>query len=112
LTLLYLFYRGPVTAVVLTAFLGVVNICMRLSLMDLAAKTCPEHGEATAFALFMSVFNLAAWSSNMSGGRIYDLLSPGSLGGHGAMALLIVISAACTLACWPFLRWVTPKENA
>jgi len=110
LTLLYLLYRGPAAAVIITAFFGAVNVCMRLSLMDLVAKACPEHGEATTFAIFMSVFNLAAWSSNLSGGRLYDALAAGDLGGHGTMAVLIVISAACTLACWPLLRRVTPAR--
>ncbi|MFC1679862.1 MFS transporter [Elusimicrobiota bacterium] len=110
LTLLYLGYRTPATAVALTAFLGVVNVAMRLSLMDLVAKACPEHGEATAFAVFMGVFNLAAWSSNMSGGRLYDTLTVSRLGPHGAMAVLIAISAACTLACWPVLRWLESPQ--
>jgi predicted MFS family arabinose efflux permease len=74
--------------------------------MDLAAKACPEHGEATTFALYMSVFNLAAWSSNLLGARLYDLLHAGALGPHGAMALLISLSAVCTAACWPLLRWI------
>ncbi|HBL17731.1 MAG: hypothetical protein A2X36_13245 [Elusimicrobia bacterium GWA2_69_24] len=106
LTLLYWGYRGAVSAVLLTAVLGIANVAMRLSLMDLAAKACPEHGEATTFALYMSVFNLAAWSSNLLGARLYDLLHGGALGPHGAMALLISLSAVCTAACWPLLRWI------
>ncbi|MFH2204823.1 MAG: MFS transporter [Elusimicrobiota bacterium] len=109
LTLLFLAYRGTVSAIVITALSGVVGVVMRLSLMDLAAKSCPEHGEATAFALFMSMFNLSAWASNTLGAGLYERLT--SAGGpHAAMALLIVIGAACIAACWPFLSALAPAE--
>ncbi|MFH1724237.1 MAG: MFS transporter [Elusimicrobiota bacterium] len=106
LTLLYWAYRGPASALALTSFFGVVGVAMRLSLMDLVARACPEHGEATAFALFMSVFNLAAWSSNTAGARAYETLAAGSAGAHGTMAILIAVGALAKIACWPLLRSV------
>ncbi|MFA5141310.1 MAG: MFS transporter [Elusimicrobiota bacterium] len=109
LTLLYLCYRGTVSAVVLTAFFGLAGVVMRLSLMDLLAQACPKHGEATAFALFMSVFNLAAWASNTLGARVYDA---GASRAHGTMAVLIILGAASTLACWPLLRFIPLTEPA
>jgi MFS family permease len=109
LTLLYLFYRGPAVAIALTAFFGLVGVVMRLSLMDLLAQACPKHGEATGFALFMSVFNLAAWASNTLGARVYDA---GASRPHGAMAVLIVLGALSTVACWPLLRFIPLTERA
>jgi predicted MFS family arabinose efflux permease len=72
LGLLYLFYRGPASAGVLTAFFGFTGVVFRLALMDLAAQACPPGAEAGAFAAYMAVFNLAAWASNAAGGALYD----------------------------------------
>lgn len=111
LTLLYLGYRGGSSALLLTAFFGVVGVIMRLSLMDVLARACPRHGEATAFALFMAVFNLAAWASNTIGAKLYDALSGGPMGPHGTLAVLICAGSLCTLSCWPLLRWI-PQSSA
>ncbi len=111
LSLLWIGYRSPLTAGIITALFGFVGVAMRLSLMDLVAQACPAHGEATAFAVFMSVFNLAAWSSNTTGAVLYGHLGE-SLGAHGAMAILIIIGAACTLLCWPLLRYIPTEEPA
>jgi predicted MFS family arabinose efflux permease len=109
LTLLYTAYRGPVSAALLTAFFGAAGVFMRLSLMDLVAKMSPEHGEATSFALFMAVFNLAALASNTLGGKLYELWSARPA---AAMDGLVLISALCTLACWPLLRWLPCASSA
>ncbi|PCI36713.1 MAG: hypothetical protein COB53_08590 [Elusimicrobia bacterium] len=109
LSLLWIGYRSPLTAGIITALFGFVGVAMRLSLMDLVAQACPKHGEATAFAIFMSVFNLAAWSSNTTGAVLYGSLGK-TLGPHGAMSALIVLGACCTLLCWPILRYI-PNED-
>ena len=99
-----LFYSGPASAAVLTVFLGCVGTFFRLALMDLAARSCPVLGEATAFAALMSVFNLAAWASNTAGGWGFEWLSrafPAS-GGRAAWTGLVLAGALCTLlAAWP-----------
>ena len=102
LTLLFLGYRGPVSALLVTGLLGAAGVAMRLSLMDLAAKLCPPEGEAASFALFMAVFNLAALGSNTLGGWLYDALK-GPLSAGGAMSVLIWLGALTTAACWPLL---------
>lgn len=111
LSLLWVGYRTPGTAAVITVLFGFLGVAMRLSLMDLVAQACPKHGEATAFALFMSVFNLAAWGSNTTGAVLYGNLGE-HLGAHGAMAALIVFGAACTALCWPFLRYIPAGKDA
>jgi MFS family permease len=105
LSLVWIGYRTPLTAGIITAVFGFLGVAMRLSLMDLVAQACPEHGEATAFALFMSVFNLAAWSSNTTGAYAYGALGD-AYGAHGTMAVLIVFGALCTALCWPLLRYI------
>lgn len=95
-----LFYAGPGSAAVLTVFLGCVGTFFRLSLMDLAARSCPVLGEATAFAALMAVFNLAAWASNTAGGWGFEWLSR-AFGGRGAWIGLVLVGAAFTLAAWP-----------
>ncbi|MBI3299335.1 MAG: hypothetical protein HYZ75_14300 [Elusimicrobia bacterium] len=101
LTLLWLSY-GPSSAPALTAVFGFFGVASRLALMDLAARSCPKDGEATAFALFMSVFNLAAWASNALGAAAYGSLAPSGAG--RAMAMLIAASAASSLLALPLLR--------
>ncbi len=96
-----LFYSGPGSAAVLTVFLGCAGTFFRLSLMDLAARSCPALGEATAFAALMSVFNLAAWGSNTAGGWGYEWLRAFPMvGARGAWTVLVLIGAASTLAAW------------
>ena len=104
LTLLYLGYREPYSAGFLTVILGAAGVAARLSLMDLAARSVPKGAEAAGFALFMSVFNLAAWASNTVGGKLYAVLSPG--GPHMTMATLILVSSATTTLALPLLRFI------
>ena len=107
-SLLYLLYLGPVSAAVLTVLFGFLGVVFRLGLMDLAAQSCPAGAEATAFAVYMAVFNLAALASNTAGGRLYERLKLACAGAanpaYGAAAALILIGSACTLACW----WLLP----
>lgn len=102
-TLAYWAYRGPVSGFVVTALYGLAVVLTRLSLMDLLARVCPEGAEATAFAAFMAVFNLAALSSNTVGGALYSAWAP-VLGPHAAMAALVAIGAACAASCRLLLR--------
>jgi MFS family permease len=116
LTLLYVFYVGPVSSVVVTAMTAFGGVALRLSLMDLAAQHSPEFGEATGFAIFMAVFDLAASASNAVGGHLYGWLTrgmgelPGPLPPYGAVCVLAGIGVVTTLCCWPLLRWVAREE--
>jgi predicted MFS family arabinose efflux permease len=101
---------------IVTFVTGSVGVALRLALMDLAAQSCPEGAEATAFAAYMSVFNLAASVSNTAGGNLYEALKsklaflPDPT--YGSMAVLTLIGSSCTLACWPLLRYALPRPAA
>ena len=90
-TLAYLVYRGPVSALVIDVVFGCVGMVTQLAFLDLAAKSCPRHIEATFFALLMSVYNGGAQISQNIGGRLYD-----SFG----FTPLVLISTAFTAAAW------------
>lgn len=109
-TLMYLFFVGPVSALIITAVFGLIGLVLRLSLMDLAAQHCPKHLEGTAFALYMAAFNVAASASNTLGAFVYDRAA----NIHGApylgIAVLVLVAAAAKVACWPLLAVLFPKR--
>jgi MFS family permease len=90
-TLAYLGYRGPVSAVIIDVVFGCVGMITQLAFLDLAAKACPRHVEATFFALLMSVFNAGTQGSQIVGGYLYDWLG---------LTPLIFISAVTTALAW------------
>ena len=90
-TLGYLLYRGPVSAVVVDVLWGAVGMVVQLSILDLAAKSCPKKVEGTFFALFASVYNGSVQLSTNIGGRLYDTLG---------FTPLVLISAALTAFAW------------
>ena len=110
LSLLYLFYVGPWSTLILTVLFSLTGVVFRLAWMDLAARACPEGAEATAFAAFMAVFNIAASASNWAGGALYERLAA-SRTPYFAMAALSLAGTACTFACWPLLRWALPRKT-
>ena len=114
LSLLGLGYTGPVSAALLSVLFGFSGVVFRLALMDLAAQTCPDHAEATSFAVYMSVFNLAAWASNSAGGKSYELLMAGYAGWacppYASAGTLMLVGSACMAACWWLLPLVLSAE--
>jgi MFS family permease len=97
-TLAYLLYRDARSALVIEIAFGCVGMVTQLAFLDLAAKACPRHAEATFFALLMSVFNAGSQLSQNVGGRLYDWYG---------YTPLVVISAAFTAVAWvlvPFVR--------
>lgn len=109
LSLLYLLYAGPASVAALNVLFSLTGVVFRLAWMDLAAKSCPEGAEATSFAAYMAVFNIAASASNTAGGHWYEALSA-ARGPYQAMALLSLVGTAGTLLAWPFLRAALKKE--
>lgn len=103
MSLLYLFYRGPHSIAAITTFFSLTGVIFRLAWMDLAAKACPDGAEATVFAAYMAVFNIAASASNTLGARWYEALAA-SRGPYEAMVILSLVGTAGTLAAWPCLR--------
>ena len=110
LTLLYIFYVGAWSTMLLTILFSLTGVIFRLAWMDLAARACPEGAEATAFAAFMAVFNIAAAASNGIGGALYERLTA-SHGAYAAMVILSGVGTACTFACWPLLRFALPRDR-
>lgn len=100
LTFLNLFYTGPFTVVLLTILFGFTGVIFRLAWMDIAARACPKGAEATAFAAFMAVFNIAAAVSNTVGGALYEKISL-TRSPYVALTVLTLIGTGCTLFCWP-----------
>jgi predicted MFS family arabinose efflux permease len=90
-TLLYLFYRNAVAAVVIDTLFGGIGMITQLAFLDLAAKACPRHAEGTFFALLMSVYNLGVQGSQVTGGYLYDWVG---------YTPLVVVSAAMTALAW------------
>jgi predicted MFS family arabinose efflux permease len=90
-TLAYLVYGGPASAVIITVVFGAIGMTTQLAFMDLAAKACPRHAEATFFALLMSVYNLGTRSGEWTGANLYDWLG---------YAPLVLTSTAFTAAAW------------
>lgn len=92
--LLYLLYRGPLSAIVIDTVTGVVVMLSQLAFLDLAAKACPRRVEGTFFALLMSIFNGGTQLSMNVGGRLYEWVGYTPLvlisAGATALALLLV----------------------
>ena len=98
-TLAYLFYRGPMSALAISAAFGVAGMVTLLAFLDLAAKACPKRVEATFFALLMSVYNAGGQLSENVGARLYTkfVAEAGPVGGY---TRLIWISAIMTALAW------------
>lgn len=90
-TLAYLLYRGRVSAVIITLVFGAVAMTTQLAFLDLAAKACPRHAEATFFALLMSIYNFGTRSAEWAGANLYDRVG---------YTPLVLISTVFTAAAW------------
>jgi len=93
-TLCYLLYRDWIGAVIIDTTFGAVGMITQLAFLDLAAKACPRRAEGTFFALLMSIYNLGAKGSQITGGYLYDGLGFTPLvlisAGFTALAFLLV----------------------
>src|SRR5262249_20137005 len=90
-TLGYLFYRGPISAVIIEATFGAVAMMTQLAFLDLAAKTCPRRVEGALSPLLMSVYNGGTQGSQVAGGYLYDWLG---------YERLVIVSAIMTALAW------------
>jgi hypothetical protein len=71
LTLLYLAYRSPVTALTITAVDGATAALAILPLYDLAARATPKGSEALGFCIILSVWNFTTLLSDFAGSWLY-----------------------------------------
>src|SRR6266702_6936507 len=105
-TLAYLLYRDMWSALAIDIVFGCIGMITQLAFLDLAAKSCPRHVEATFFALLMSIYNAGTQASQNVGGRLYD---------HFGYVPLVLISTAMTAAAWllvPLVRIEQIEEKA
>src|SRR5882724_1915349 len=105
-TLAYLLYRDMWSALAIDIVFGCIGMITQLAFLDLAAKSCPRHVEATFFALLMSIYNAGTQASQNVGGRLYD---------HFGYVPLVLISTAMTAAAWflvPLVRVERIEEKA
>lgn len=109
---MYLLYFGPVSVALVEIVYGFTNVFFRVALLDLVARSCPAEAEATTFALFIGLFDIAMLGSNTIGGKLYDFLQHyfSSVPYHDRLsaAFLVLIGAGCTLAC----RWTLPSRGS
>jgi len=63
-----------------------------LGILELAARLCPAGAEGTAYALLVSIYNLAGKPAAIIGARMYDNGVP--------FAALVIIGSIFTLLCW------------
>jgi len=90
-TLAYLVYRDVWSALIIDTVFGGIGMIVQLAFLDLAAKSCPRHVEATFFAMLMSVYNLGVQGSQVAGGYLYD---------KRGFVQLVLISSAITAMAW------------
>lgn len=94
--LTYLGYIGEFSALLIHVIWGITGMITTLAFLDLAARACPKHAEATFFALLMSIFNLGTLASQNVGAHLYTELGEGTF----AYIWLVVISSFATAAIW------------
>ncbi len=94
-SLLYLFYRSPVSAMVIDSANGFLAILGILPLFDLAARATPKGSESFGYALLMSVYNVAVFVvSDPLGSWLYE--SP-MAGWHHNLERLILLNSGTSL---------------
>lgn len=95
--LLYLLFRGVVSAFAVTSVASVISIIPFLGVLTIAAKVCPKYAEGTTFALLMAVSNFGVQAGGVMGGKLYDGLG---------YSWLVVIGVGFTAVMWLFIPWV------
>jgi len=97
----YIFLGGPISAIVLSIVNGTFSMIALVASLTLAADYCPDGSEGFAYALLMSVNNLAGQLSANVGAIMYVKVFSSHLNP------LILVSAAFTAVSFvlvPFLR--------
>jgi len=100
-TLAYLLYRDQTSALIIDISFGAIGMITQLAFLDLAAKACPRHVEATFFAALMSIYNIGQQLSQNVGARLYDAIG---------YTPLVYISAAMTALAWVLMPLVKIDE--
>lgn len=81
--------HSAVWVYIFTGFWGMIAV---LGILELAARLCPAGAEGTAYALLVSIYNLAGRPATIIGSKMYD---------NGVtFTTLVLIGSAFTLLCW------------
>jgi MFS family permease len=89
-TISYLLLSSEISAAVLNFFNGFTTMIATVATLTLAADYCPKRSEGFAFAILMSITNLASSLSDNVGSILYERVF------HSSLTPLIFVSAAFT----------------
>ena len=106
--LAYFFLAGQVSAVWISALAGGAFAVSYVACISIAADFCPPGAEGFAFAILMSVNNIATPVADNAGSYLYEYVF------HGKLEPLILISAAITAIGFvlvPMLRLGDKKQG-
>ena len=102
-TIAYLGYRDATSGVTINLAVGVVQL-------DLAARVCVAwRPRERHFALLMSLTNLGAALSQVTGGSVYEAMAE-QWGYVSAFQMLVAVGPLFTASCWllmPLLNQLT-----
>lgn len=101
-TVSYAAVVGEKSAMAVVVAAGFTYMTAVLIQLDIVARACPPAVAATAFAVLMSVTNVSLSSAIALGGHLYDLWKT-PFGPVAAYRLIVLIGAACSVACWLFV---------
>ncbi|KKU05421.1 MAG: arabinose efflux permease family protein [Parcubacteria group bacterium GW2011_GWA2_45_30] len=87
-----IFMQDAQSAVWVYSLTGFFSMIATLGILELAARLCPAGAEGTAYALLVSIYNLAGKPAAIIGARMYDNGVP--------FAALVIIGSIFTLLCW------------
>ncbi len=106
-TLAWLFLRDFPSAMVTHLIAGILMGIQTLSFLEMAARVCPTTIPATAYALLLSVSNLAISLGGLSGSWLYDL----KLSFVGVVMIGAIATALCSLAL-PLVSSISESPKA
>jgi MFS family permease len=102
--------RGPVTALLAHALVGITYVVGVLIQLDLAAQLVPPRVAATSFAVLMALTNFASSLAEASGGMLYDWLLR-VVSADWAFSWMILASVAVRACCWLVLVLPLKRYN-
>lgn len=99
MTLLYLGYHTPTSAMIITPLEGMTAVLAVLPLYDLSARATPRGSEALGYCVMMSVWNFTVNISDWLGTVIYRFFHTG----FSYLVWVNVLTTALVLIAVPFL---------
>ena len=84
---------------IITVVFGAIGMIFNLGFLDLAARSCPPHVEATFFAALMSVLNAGTKLSENVGARLYETV------GYERLVWISAVMTALTWLLMPLVKF-------